>query len=226
MKADGKGSLLGDAEDEAPFLTYEWSNTQRKSNQIFITTDGLRGSMRADRIEALESIGVSWQALSKSQLEPRWERQFQRLLEFRQRYGHVNVPQRYEGGRPLGKWVNLQRRNYRRHQDPTERPSSRMIQDRIRQLDAVGFDWNASYHQEELDKQWDAKFQELLAFQKVYNTTRIPRPRYKHDPFFELRNWVKSVKQMHSNALKNITASKSFPVLTPERITRLESIGF
>lgn len=217
----------------SPCYLAKWLKRQQRDYRIFVKSDGLRGAMRADRFDALTSVGirlVEHQRDRRVEFELSWEKQFQRLLEFRQKHGHVNVPKKNtekknQEDHSLADWVVSQREHYRRQKDPTVRNSGRITQDRIQQLDAVGFDWTASYVQEEHDKQWDERFHELVAFRNLYNTTKIPKSMFKDHWLIELMEWAQSQRQNYRWTVKNATSFHA-KVLTPNRRVRLDSIGF
>lgn len=50
----------------------------------------------------------------KRYYDKQWDVMFQRLLEFRKQYGHVNVPKRFPDDVKLGTWVHTQRIQYRK----------------------------------------------------------------------------------------------------------------
>ena len=85
--------------------------------------------MTPERIEKLEAIGFVWDAQ-----EAAWQEMYNRLVEYIDRKGDADVPQRYKKDPKLGTWVNNQRKAYR---------EGKMPLDRIEKLEAIGFRWNA-----------------------------------------------------------------------------------
>ena len=71
----------------------------------------------------------------------KWRDNFRQLCEFKEQFGHSVVPQHYAANPKLGYWVSTQRKNYRWLQEG--KPSS-MTEDRIRELESIGFDWGTS----------------------------------------------------------------------------------
>jgi hypothetical protein len=63
---------------------------------------------RAEQRAALDTLGVRW-----GERTERWENQLERLLQFRERYGHVHVPSTFRGDPALARWVVKQRVRYR-----------------------------------------------------------------------------------------------------------------
>jgi hypothetical protein len=63
-----------------------------------------------------------------------WNKQYEKLVEFKQKNGHCSLPQRNEGDASLGRWVARQRSG---NNNNTIRP------DRKELLDEIGFVWKA-----------------------------------------------------------------------------------
>lgn len=83
----------------------------------------------AERGKRLDEIGFVWRLVERDA----WERMLERLVEFKKTHGHCNVPQKGGQDKRLGKWVNTQRTHFKR---------GKLIPDRVRQLNEVGFIWN------------------------------------------------------------------------------------
>ena len=80
----------------------------------------------------------------------RWERKFNELLKFKEKYGHVNVPQQPnkdipDDYRELGTFCRNIRSAYKYLQDPSKAHLSFLDGDRIQRLESIGFVWN-SHH--------------------------------------------------------------------------------
>ena len=63
------------------------------------------------------------------------------FTEYKETYGDCVVPQRYQSDPQLGTWVHTQRRQYKLMK---EGKKSSMTEDKIRDLDAMGFEWEAA----------------------------------------------------------------------------------
>jgi hypothetical protein len=94
----------------------------------------VNNKLRLDRKELLDKIGFVWidnnTAALVSCYNQKWNKQYEKLVEFKRKNGHCIVPQKRKEDKSLGKWVNNQRtrKTYR--------------QDRKDLLDALGFVWN------------------------------------------------------------------------------------
>ena len=99
---------------------FNWATNQRALKR--------KGLLAADREKKLDAIVFDWNPVDDSGFEEK----FAKLVEFKARKGHCNVPQRHvEGTIPLGKWLNQQR---------TQKDS--MPAERRQRLDALGVVWN------------------------------------------------------------------------------------
>jgi hypothetical protein len=89
------------------------------------------GTLLAEREQRLEEIGFPWNAQN-----PRisvWEERFGELLKFKKRFGHCNVPSRWQKNLKLGRWVSMQREF---------RQAGKLSDERIHRLEELGFEWN------------------------------------------------------------------------------------
>ncbi len=85
------------------------------------------------RKHLLEKLGVEWSPSSR--LNDRWMGQFNKVVKFKSEHGHCNVPRRTIPD--PGVWVSAQRTAYRK---------GTLLDDRIKLLDGIGFDWAAPSH--------------------------------------------------------------------------------
>lgn len=118
-----------------------------------------RGRMAADRVAVLETLpGWTWDAVADE-----WEVGYQRLVEFHNREGHVNVPAHYwdEDGFPLGSWI-------RSHRRPGGRRT--MTEDQRARLAAVP-GWT---FMPPTEAAWEASFVALQAFAEREGHCRLP----------------------------------------------------
>ena len=103
-----------------------WVMNQRSS--------GKEESQRCDagQTQQLEELGFEW---TTAKTPDRWEERLRQLKEFKEEYGHCDVPQRHPGG--LGKWVSKQR--YRGKEE-----CRRLDASRVHKLDELGFRWETA----------------------------------------------------------------------------------
>ena len=129
-----------------------------------------------------------------------WEHNYLRLLEFQQRHGHYNVP----FGDAFFRWVQQHRLEHRRGILPAGV---------VRRLDAIGFEWTKGRRTgPKLEAAWARNFKALLQFKRKHGHTRVSERKYGRRG---LGAWVASLRQDYRAGQ-----------LSPERIARLERIGF
>jgi hypothetical protein len=107
---------------------------KRQRYQYRIKIEGKRSSMTRERLEALQELGFTWDSHSVAWLE-RWRE----LAEFKQWYGHTNVPKKYPENSQLAIWVKCQRRRYKLY---AAGKKSSITPDRIELLNSLGFVFN------------------------------------------------------------------------------------
>ena len=100
-----------------------WVHNQRCARKV------RRRSITPERAKRLEALGFKWTLIDPLS----WEAMFAKLVEFKSLHGHCKVPQK-SGDKRFGKWVNTQR---------TQAKRGKLQTDRRRQLDEIGFVWNA-----------------------------------------------------------------------------------
>jgi hypothetical protein len=98
---------------------YQFGNYQRTLRR--------NGKLAQNRIDLLDSIGFVWEP-GKASIE-RWEKNFEKLKQYKQKFGDCNVPWNYKDIK-LATWMGYLR-------------SSKQImsEDRIKRLDELGFCW-------------------------------------------------------------------------------------
>ncbi len=80
----------------------------------------------ATKINKLNRIGFNWSIVTRVS----WDYRYNELKEFKMKYGHCRVPQRWKENPALANWVSIQRRD-RRKSSPKK----------ITLLDRIGFNW-------------------------------------------------------------------------------------
>lgn len=112
-----------------------WCHTQRIARK--------RGTLAAERILQLDALGFEWEYH-----DSHWTRQFEKLKSFYAEAGRW--PKRGEGS--LSTWCNTQRQ---------ARKNGRLIKERIRRLDAIGFIWEY-----DVDREWGGQYEALKSFRQ------------------------------------------------------------
>jgi hypothetical protein len=154
----------------------QWVSHQRNSR--------INNKMRLDRKRILEDLGFVWSARDES-CESLWNKQDEKLVEFKRKHGHCVVPCRYEQDKSLGEWVRNQR---------SCRNSKTIRLDRKNLLEDLGFAWNG--RDESRESLWNEHYQELVEFKERNGHCVVPR-RYEQDK--ALGQWVRNQRRFHSN---------------------------
>jgi hypothetical protein len=73
--------------------------------------------------------------------EALWNKRFEELKQFWRDHGHSNVPRGYDKNKALASWVSNQRHKYKNYVGKKGAGIGSMIQERIKKLESVGFEW-------------------------------------------------------------------------------------
>jgi len=174
-----------------------WSENIRLSSWVaHIRKLWKEGKLSRERIKKLELLGFT--IIDHDAVNnDNWEKMFSSMCEFKSNYGHCNVPQRWDKNPVLANWIANQRQLKRKN---------RLKSDYLRRLNEIGFIWHT---QADL---WEKRFAELLQFKKVYDHCDVPKD-WSENP--KLGTWVNNQRR-----------NKKKGILSPERICRLDEIGF
>jgi len=186
-----------------------WLHKQRSEGNDFRKGKPSVG-ITQERMDQLDAVGMEWSVERAPAMQPHWQSKFELLRQFRERTGHCQVPLNHEvEGFKLGRWVDNQRVEYKKYR---EGKPSKITQERIVQLEAVGFDWNT------LETNWQSKFELLRQFRQHHGHFRVPRD-YEVDGV-KLGIWLKDQKKGYNRFKQGKPAW-----ITQERIDQLEAIG-
>ena len=149
-----------------------------------------------ERLQRLDELGFVWGQQSEV-----WEQGFSAIAVYKDGYKDCLVVQGYKtaSGYDLGRWVSNQRALFNK---------DKLTPERIQRLDDLGFVWDV------LTEQWERGFSELTIFKNSNNACRV----YAQDKTptgFALGVWVSTQRTAYKKGQ-----------LTPERIQRLEALGF
>ena len=147
----------------------------------------------------------------------RWESKFNQLVKFKEKYGHLKVPQSPtkdipEGYKELGIFCRNIRSMYKYSLDPSTAHLSFLDLERIQRLESIGFVWN--YH----EANWNHRFEELADFHQRFGHTNVPM-KWPDNP--ELATWVAIQRQRYKE--HKMGQSGRF---SKHEIRRLDSLGF
>jgi len=141
--------------------------------------------------------------------EEKWNTRLKELLQYREERGDCLVPHTFNPNPQLARWVKRQRRQYKL---TLEGRASTMSQERLAILNEIGFVWDSH------EAAWQEKLNELYQYCKERGNCLVPS-NYKVNP--QLATWVKCQRRQYK--LYWIGRPSA---MTPERIIRLEKMGF
>ena len=183
-----------------------------------------------ERVQKLNEIGFVWDPL-----EAQWLERFHELRQYKNEHGNTLVPVEYSENPPFGRWVHVQRKDYKKFMakkklaederlqhdlDASEvekimNAETGMTKERIRLLEAEDFIWNPHDHA------WQLKYDELCKWVDLNGHGAI-RQGKEYDP---LKMWADRQRQSYKKYLKGEKAR--LPKETIEkRIEKLKWVGF
>ena len=124
---------------------------------------GQQSNITDEQIQLLESIGFKWsiRQSSPNKLATPWSLRFAELEEFVELNGHADVPAKHPS---LGKWVENQRTQFRMRNQGLKSP---MNEERIQQLESIGFKWKIGSKQASKEKPKSVKAKTTAASDEV-----------------------------------------------------------
>ena len=181
-----------------------WITLQR--NEFRKRQEGKQSAISSERIAKLNGIGFEWYPL-----ETQWSMLFDLLCQYKNEHGDCLVPKRFKvNGINLAGWVSLQRQDYRRRREGEASP---MTDERIEQLNEIGFDWVP------FETSWNFHYGLLERFQQEHGHCNVSKDvTVEGKPLHEWINWQ---RKNYRKLFKTGTSS-----LTNERIEKLNKIGF
>ena len=138
-----------------------------------------------------------------------WRTMFKQLCDFRRTHNHSLVPHTYHPNPRLSQWVKRQRRQYKLYQ---EGKRSTMTQERIEELERVGFIWDS--HQ----VAWEARYQELKEYKKKYGNCDVPS---NFPQNHKLSVWVKRQRRQYK-----LFWNSEPSAMTIDRMGKLSDLDF
>ena len=150
------------------------------------------GALEPEKAELLNRLGFKWNPFLIA-----WRTNYMALLDYRRRFGHCRVPQRWKENQTLAGWVAAQRSDYTK---------GNIDRDHVALLNKIGFVWRSGL------KSWDERFNELREYKERFGNTLVPVKWPESRP---LGGWVSDQRSRHRSGK-----------LRKERVDQLLSIGF
>jgi len=224
-----------DTEDNLKQL-YRFVTKQRYLYQCY--NKGLPSpGMNISRINALNRIKFRWNYID----DTKWMAKFQQLKDYKELYGHVDVPRNPPSSscklkdvivqeKSLGRWVSYQRNQYKmyhekeknsnHHQIVTSLSSSSSLSpQKIQLLESIGFLWKSKKDSGN-GTSWEKHYILLVQFKREHGHVNVPKNCASCPA---LGTWVRNQRAQY----KVLMSSSSQP--SPEirsRIEKLEDLGF
>jgi helicase associated protein len=154
------------------------------------------GKLSPDRIKRLRKIGFTWR-----KREELFKKGFRATVLYKKIMGNPNAPQHYKTpeGYPLGQWQTRQRDLFK---------NKKLSPGRIKRLEEIGFKWNKR------EERFERGFQETVLYKKSMGNPN-GHFGYKTPEGYPLGSWQSHQREFYKNGK-----------LSPDRIKRLEEIGF
>ena len=152
-----------------------------------------------EKIQMLESLGVEW----KSQLDQRFDEWVERLIEYKNEYGNLDVPVRHEtkDGYNLGTFCYNIRGRYK---------AGKLTKDRIDTLEAIGFRWDT------FSAYWQEGYKHAEEYFKENGDLHVPK-RYICEDGYKLGLWVYTQRAVRKGRVPGN--------LDETKIQRLDQLG-
>ena len=98
-----------------------------------------KSSLTTENWKRLESIGFQWVFSREDSQNLRWEKHFSALQDFKQEWGHCDVPTRHAKYKQLSAWVQKQRHLFKCFKSGDK---ACFVVERRGKLESIGFQWN------------------------------------------------------------------------------------
>jgi len=135
-----------------------------------------------------------------------WFSRLQDLIEFKNEHGTCHVP--YNTNPKLNSWVSSQRYNYKQNK---EGKSTSLTPERIKQLNEIGFVWEANKYKNSFYK----RLEELNLYKNKHGHCNV-----ENDENPSLAKWIQNQRNEYSKMKHGKKSS-----LTEERLSLLASMG-
>lgn len=144
----------------------EWKANPELSNWVSVQRSFKRKQkLDAEKIQKLTQIGFDWDPIATV-----WEQRYSELAQYKETYGHCNVPPKWPDNRPLGAWVSAQRLLKTRNKIETTK---------LHRLTQLGFNWDP------VSTAWEKKFNELKQYKLENNNCDVKAANNR-----KLASWV------------------------------------
>ncbi|KAL3758562.1 hypothetical protein ACHAWU_008316 [Discostella pseudostelligera] len=197
-----------------PSLGY-WVNEQRF--QYRRKMKGQSSYMTDEKVQALNELEFKW---SLREANGSWENWIKELRKYKDKHGDIDVPLKYVHNQGLGAFVNRQRTEYRKLQQGLQ---TSLTKERIQSLNDLGFKWAIRVSR----TPWESRLDELKRFKDEHGHCNVPSTYPKNQP---LAYWVFKQRGQYRIYMDRgpVVSGESAQIchMTPERIAKLDALGF
>ena len=143
--------------------------------------------------------------------EKKWNEAYNHLVQYCKIHGNSNVPTNYVcvDGFRLGRWVQLQRNDFK---------AGRIKQDRKESLEKLNFQFffrTGSKNKETIPFKWNAAYDHLVHYLNTHDSSFVPYDYCSPEDGFRLGHWVRYQRRLYREGS-----------LSPDQIECLKKIGF
>ncbi|KAL7498301.1 hypothetical protein ACHAWT_008679 [Skeletonema menzelii] len=167
-------------------------------------------SLKKDRYEKLKAMGFDFGG--PSQVRMSWDNQFQAIVDFKVKHGHLKIPTNYEANPSLYFWIGTQRQSYKH---------GKLSEERIHKLTELGLDLEIQQSRERpkgksgpaflSPNEWDRCFASLVKYKEEHGDCNVSQREEKE----RLGSFVHYMRYYHKQGK-----------LSEEHIKKLTDIGF
>jgi hypothetical protein len=191
--------------------TENWQHYKVGSDYILGETryQRLAGSGGLERIETVAKKGISQ--------DEHWNDMYETLVGFKQKHGHLKVPEKCSEYPKLGIWVKHWRSKYREYKRTNGQKGK---PERMKRLENIGLVHGilTGNNTRRLKYDWDDMCNQLLDFKQKHGHAKVSTKKNNENP--RLGTWVKHWRFKYRE-YKRTNGQKG----DPERMKCLESIG-
>jgi len=138
-----------------------------------------------------------------------FDERIEELKRFKEKHGHCDISQKSKEYTSLGGWSNNMRSGYK------GKGKTKMNEDRIRRLEAIGFKWTLPSANDRSKNSFDERIEELKRFKEKHGHCYVSS---RSKEYTSLGAWSRKTRSGYKG--------KGKMKLTEDRIHRLEAIGF
>ena len=145
-----------------------------------------------------------------------FEGRCKQLIDFKDEFGHCDVPRKFSADPSLGNWCRTMRGSYSKVQQG-QTPHRNLTQDQIERLEEIGFKWKLGYQDR---KTFEQRYHDLEVFKSKFGHCNVP---FKYSVDLSLGNWCSGTRCAYDQIQRGQTPRSK---LTQDQIERLDEIGF